>query len=163
METYHQRRPERAITDPAEMLAIIAGQKTMTLAMCKDNEPYLFTVNYGYERDGCCFYFHCAHAGKKLAYLAANPIVWGQIYADDGYMDGSCDHAYHSVQFRGRVTFLESESEKLHAMDVMIDHLESNPVVMKERVRKPGTLGRARLARIDVEIMTAKRHPAPKT
>ncbi len=160
MTTYHQRRPEKAIADESEIIGIIDGQQLMTLAMCKDNEPYLVTVNYGFEAARRCFYFHCARRGKKLDYLAANPVVWGQVVADDGYLDGQCDHAFRSVHFRGHVVILESEADRRHAIDVMIDHLESSPAEVKARFSKPGALDRALLVRVDVESWTGKRNPA---
>ncbi len=101
MDTYHLRRSEKEITDPDQILAIIRGQKYMTLAKCKDNVLYLVTVNYGYDEARNCFYFHCARKVKKQDYLAANPMVWGQIVEDAGYQDGKCDHAFRTVQFQG--------------------------------------------------------------
>lgn len=162
MQTYHQRRPEKAITDEGEMLELIAGERVMTLAMCMDNEPYLVTVNYGYEHERRCFYLHSGRQGKKLDFLRANPVVWGQVVADEGYLDGKCEHAFRSVHFRGRVTFLDSEDDRRHAIEVMIDHLESRPAEVKARFSKPGALNRALVARVDVESMTGTRNPAPK-
>jgi nitroimidazol reductase NimA-like FMN-containing flavoprotein (pyridoxamine 5'-phosphate oxidase superfamily) len=144
------------------MLEIIAGQGVMTLAMCKDNEPYLVTVNYGFEPDKRCFYFHCSRLGKKMAYLRANPVVWGQVLDDRGYLDGECNHAFRSVHFRGRVSFLGSEAEKRYAIEVMIDHLESKPDEVKARFSAPDALDKAILARVDVEDMTGKKNPAKK-
>ena len=60
MTEYHLRRSEKEITDPAEILDVIAAGKHMTLAMCRESEPYLATVNYGYDSDEEAFYFHCA-------------------------------------------------------------------------------------------------------
>jgi uncharacterized protein len=162
VQTYHQRRPEKVIADEQEMLEIIDGQAVMTLAMCKDYEPYLVTVNYGYERDRRCFYFHCARVGKKMDYLKANPVVWGQVLEDNGYLDGECNHAFRTVQFRGRATLLHSDDEKRHALDVMIDHLESDPATVKERFEKPDAMAKVMLVRVDVEEMTGKKSPVKK-
>ena len=162
MQTYHQRRPEKVIADETVMLDVIAGQGIMTLAMCKDNEPYLVTVNYGFEPDKHRFYFHCSRLGKKMDFLQANPVVWGQVLEDNGYIDGECDHAFRTVQFRGRVTILQSEDEKRHAIGVMIDHLESEPEDVKQRMTKPDGMAKLVLARVDVGQMTAKKNPVKK-
>jgi hypothetical protein len=162
MATYHQRRPEKTITDEVELLEIIDGQGFMTLAMCKDNEPYLVTVNYGYEPDKRCFYFHCARQGKKMDFMQANPVLWGQIVEDNGYIDGECDHAFRSVEFRGRVTRLEGDDARRHAIGVMIDHLESDPAEVKKRFDKPEALAKAVVMRVDVEQMTGKKNPIKK-
>lgn len=160
MERYHQRRPEKAISDEQELLDIIDGQAIMTLAMSKDNEPYLVTVNYGYDVASHCFYFHCAQKGKKLDYLRSNPVVWGQVLDDRGYLDGECNHAFASVHFRGRVTFIDDETEKRRALDLMIDHLESEPAVVKEKQLTPERIERTIVGRIDVDVMTGKKGPA---
>lgn len=160
MTTYHQRRPEKAITDETEMIEIIASQNIMTLAMSKDNEPYLVTVNYGFDAAERCFYFHCARTGKKVDFLKANPVVWGQVLDDRGYLDGKCDHAFRSIHFRGRVRFLDDEGERRKAIDTMIDHLESNPAAVKARFSTAASLAKAALVKVQVEEMTSKRNPA---
>ena len=162
MAMYHQRRPEKTISDETEILDIIAAQGIMTLALSKDNQPYLVTVNYGFEKSKRCFYFHCGPAGKKIDFLKANPVVWGQVLEDNGYRDGECDHAFRSVHFRGRVTFLEGDADKRHAVNLMIDHLESDPETVKKRFEKPDSLDKTLLVRIQVEELTAKENPAAK-
>ena len=51
MTDYHFHHPEKMFTDRAELLEIIAGQRLMTLAMAKDGQPYLITVNYGFDAE----------------------------------------------------------------------------------------------------------------
>ena len=156
MQAYHLRRSEKAITDPAEMWAIIAGQKFVTLALCKDNIPYLVTVNYGYDQAAECLYFHCAGEGKKMDYLRANAVVWGQIVEDNGYLDGKCDHAFRSVQFQGRVTFVENIDEKRRTLSLMIDRLESDPEAVKARLATDKALEKVTIGKVSIEAMTGK-------
>lgn len=156
MQTYHLRRSEKAITNPTEMWDIIAMQKYMTLALCKDNAPYLVTVNYGCDQAAGCLYFHCAGEGKKMDYLRANPVVWGQIVEDNGYLDGKCDHAFRAVQFEGRVTFVEDAEEKRRALSLMIDRLESDPEAVKARLITDKALERVTIGQVHIETMTGK-------
>jgi hypothetical protein len=58
MTDYHFHHPEKMFTDRAELLEIIRGQRLMTLAMAKNGQPYLITVNYGFDAEQGCFYFH---------------------------------------------------------------------------------------------------------
>ena len=165
MQPYHLRRAEKAITDNEDLLAIIAGQKYMTLAMCKENEPYLVTLNYGYDATANCFYFHCAGEGKKLDYLAANGAVWGQIIEDRGYLVGKCDHAFRTVHFRGTVSFLddhEDYAEKHHALTLMIDHLEPDPEPMKQRLITEKGVTRVTVGKVTVDFMSGKRNGLKK-
>jgi hypothetical protein len=48
---------------------------------------------------------------------AARARVWGQALIDNGYQQGSCDHLYRTAQFRGKVTFVEDQAEKIHALE----------------------------------------------
>ncbi len=66
VKKYHLRRQEKAIIKKSELLRIIREQKLVTFAMCKNNEPYLVTVNHGFDRRKNCLYFHCATKGKKM-------------------------------------------------------------------------------------------------
>jgi len=159
MEGYHLRRKDKAITDEGVLREIIEGQKFMTLAMCQGDEPYLATLSYGYDADANCFYFHCAQAGRKIDVLTANPVVWGQIIEDGGYLPGQCDHAFRTVQFRGRVTFLEEMEEKRHALTLMIDVLEPDPGPVKERLLVDKRVGPVRVGKVTVELMTGKQSP----
>ena len=124
MLPYHLRRQEKALTTREALLEIIHSQRYLTLALCKEGQPYLVTVNYGFDPATECFYFHCAGEGKKMDYLRANPRVWGQILADDDYLPGECDHAFRSVHFEGRAALLTDREAKRQALRLMIDQLE---------------------------------------
>ncbi len=156
MESYHMRRAEKAITERAELLEIIREQKYMTLALCSGQEPYLVSVNYGYDGEENCFYFHCAREGRKIDYLKANPVVYGQILEDNGYIVGECDHAARTVQFRARATFLESAEAKRRALALMIDQLEPEPEPVKARSLKAPRIAGVTIISLQVETLTGK-------
>ena len=158
MTTYHFHHPEKMFTDRAELLEIIAGQRLMTLAMVKDGEPYLIAVNYGFDPERDCFYFHGTSEGKKIDYLSANPNVWGLVIEDRGYVWGKCDHAYRSVHFAGRVDFLEDEAERRAALALMIRQMEPDPEPLLERLLKRGRVMTTAVGRVQVTMMTGKRN-----
>jgi len=158
MNEYHFHHPEKMFSGRAELLEVIATQRLMTLAMAAEGQPYLITVNYGFDPRQDCFYFHCAPEGKKIAYLQANPNVWGQVIEDHGYLIGKCDHVYRSVHFAGRVTFLQSEEEKGEALTLMIRQLEPDPEPVIERLIKRARLAKTSVGRVQVLHMTGKRH-----
>jgi hypothetical protein len=144
--------------DRAELLEVIAGQRIMTLAMARESQPYLITVNYAFDPACDCFYFHCAPEGRKVAYLLANPNVWGQVIENHGYLTGKCDHAYRSVHFAGYVTFLETVEEKQEAMTFMITQLEPDPEPLLARLVTQGRLAKTTVCQVQVTEMTGKRH-----
>ncbi len=160
MQTYHLRRSEKEIADPAEWQAIIIKQKYMTLALAVDNEPYLVTLSYGYDAEAHCFYFHCAAEGRKMDYWRQNPVVWGQILEDHGYLNGKCSHAFRTVQFRGTVTFLKDLEEKRRAIDLMIDQLEPHPAAVKQQQVTDKSVAHVVIGKITIEFMSGKQNKA---
>jgi len=155
MDRYHTRHPERELT-AEEINQVIAGQRMMTLAMCKDNEPYLVSVNFAYDLHRNCFYFHCSKTGKKMEYLKANPVVWGQILEDKGYTQGECEHHYRTVQFKGIATVLEDDLDVREALVYLIDQQEDDPDPVKKRNIETGKYKKAAMVRVDVEGFTGK-------
>ena len=79
------RRKDKEITDQAAIKKILYETHYVTLAMVKDNEPYLISLSHVYDEEKNCIYFHCASEGKKLDYLKENNTVWGQAIKDYGY------------------------------------------------------------------------------
>jgi len=153
---YHLRREDRSMSERSELLEVIDKQRHMTIAMAKDNNPYLATVNYAFDESSNCFYFHCAGIGKKVDYLKSNSGVWGQILDDLGYMEGECDHAYRTVQFRGAAKLIFRRAEKRKALSLMIEKLEKNPGAAKKKFIKESSLSKVLTVRIDVKEMTGK-------
>jgi nitroimidazol reductase NimA-like FMN-containing flavoprotein (pyridoxamine 5'-phosphate oxidase superfamily) len=162
MISFHPRRIDKTISDPAEMREVLHGQTYMTLAMCKDGEPYLVTMNYAYDEEAGCLYFHCAAEGKKMEYWRANPVVWGQVLEDRGYLAGQCNYAYRSVHFRGRVELLHDREEKRRALRLMIDTLEPDPAPVRKRYIEGASLDKVVVGRVVIEDMSAKVSPPPQ-
>jgi len=151
--SYHVRRKDLEITDEPSLKKVMKTAKYVTIAMCKDNQPYLVSLSQGYDEERNCVYFHCFPEGKKIDYLKSNNIVWGQAMIDSGYIYGECDHYYASVHFSGKVTFLESLEEKRQAIICMMRHLEKDPEPLISRLNLE-KLGKTTIGRIDIESMT---------
>ena len=158
MQKYHNRRPEKVINDQTEIQEIIASQKFLTMSICKDNEPYIVTVNYAYDATANSFYFHAAPVGKKIDYLNANPTVWGQILEDCGYLQGECNHAYRTVQFKGTAVQITDVDAKRAALHLMIDQLEADPDPMKKQFIDESSFKSAVIYQIKVEGFSGKKY-----
>jgi nitroimidazol reductase NimA-like FMN-containing flavoprotein (pyridoxamine 5'-phosphate oxidase superfamily) len=158
METYHElRRKEQEIKDTTELKAILAKTQYVTVAMCRNDEPYLVTLSHGYDEERNAVYFHCAFEGKKIDFLKANDRVWGQAIDDRGYVLGSCDHLFSSVQFSGRVSFVQDAAEKRHALTVMIRQLEREPEKVTAAKVTAAAVAKTCIGRIDIEFLSGKR------
>ncbi len=154
--SYHLRRKDKEITDAVILKKILKTTKYVTIALSKDNMPYLVSLSHGYDEERNCIYFHCATMGKKLDYLKSNNTVWGQAILDYGYADGKCDHLYASVHFQGKVTFLEKYEEKLSAIECIIRQLDRNPERLLEGIDAE-RLKATTVGRIDLDYISGKK------
>jgi nitroimidazol reductase NimA-like FMN-containing flavoprotein (pyridoxamine 5'-phosphate oxidase superfamily) len=151
------RRKEKAITEVKELKAILQQAKFITIAMCKDNEPYLVSMSHGYDPKKNCLYFHCAKEGKKIDILKDNNVVWGQALYDNGYIHGKCNHSYATTMFKGPVTFLEDFEEKKVALHLMVYQLEDDPEVYLSKPISEKAITSVTIGRIDIEYMSGKK------
>ncbi len=156
MKSWHNRHPDKAITDPAEIARIVAGQKFLTLALCAENQPYLVTLSHAFDAERNCFYFHCAPTGRKLDVIRANPHVYGQVLEDCGYVPGECEHRYRTVQFDGTAEQVADPDEKLHALRLLVGRLEPEPEPVKVRLLKPERLEGVAVIRVEVTGWSGK-------
>ena len=157
--SFHVRRKDREVTDPAELRRVLKTTQYVTVALCMDNEPYLVALSHGYDEAKNCIYFHCATEGKKLAYRKANNRVWGQAVLDFGVTD-ECDYVYESVHFSGKMHLISDIGEKQHAVEALVRQLSRDPEKKLAQL-KPEKLEKATIGRIDIEYMTGKKG-APK-
>ncbi len=157
--SFHVRRKEREITDQEEMKRVLAQTKYVTVALCKDNEPYLVALSHGYDAERNCLYFHCAAEGKKLVYAEANPKVWGQAVLDFGVTD-ECDYAYTCVHFSGTMTLVENAEEKWRGLKALILQVAPNPEMKLSKV-KPEKVAQVTIGKIDIAYLSGKRHQQP--
>jgi uncharacterized protein len=136
MSEYHMHRKDREIVDPQEIREILKKGKYVVIAMCRDNEPYVATLSYGYDESKNCLYFHAALKGLKLDFFKANPLVCATVIEDGGYFADDCKQLYRSVVFWGNMVVVEPLEEKKYGMEVLLKHLEPNPQIMREKSLK---------------------------
>jgi len=104
--------------------------------MCRDNEPYIVTLSYGYDSASNSLYFHCAPSGLKLDFIAANAQVCATVIEDGGYVANECGHNYRTVVFLGNLRIVTDLDEKKHGMDILLNHLENNSTVIQDKLLK---------------------------
>jgi hypothetical protein len=158
---YHLRRKDKAMPDPADQLAVIRGGKFLTLALCRDNEPYLVSLCYAHSEAERCFYVHSALQGKKLDFLRANQRVWGQILEDRGYVGGAATYAYRSVMFEGLAEFVEEPEAKRRALAALLERYEPGAEALKARMLAGNMVDKTAVVRLRVLALSGKQSPAP--
>jgi hypothetical protein len=158
MAKYHMQKKDREITDQNELIEILKQGKYATISMCRENEPYLATLNYGYDKVKNALYFHCAKKGLKIDFIQENPRVCGTIIEDLGYMTDECEQKYRSVVFWGEMFFIEDLKEKKHGIDVLINHLEKNPGKVKGKsIKSEQRYKDVGILRLDIKELTGKK------
>jgi uncharacterized protein len=158
---YHVRRVDRALTDPAKLERVLMETQYVTIAMCKDNTPYLVSLSHAYDPEKRNIYFHCASEGKKIDYIHANPKVWGQAIIDKGYVEGKCNHLYITAMFEGTIHLAAGNEEKRRIMNYLFDRQEKKSPTgevdsHKERITRDTELDRMNAGWIAVEEITGK-------
>ena len=158
MAKYHFRPTEKTTSDPQVLDNIITNGKYVVLALCRNDEPYIVTLSYGYDRDKQVLYCHCAKKGLKLDFIRSNKRVCGTVIMDGGYIQGECGQPFQSIVFRGTVDEIHDIVEKKHAMSVLLNHLEDNPNIVRERSLKNEKIYNAfGILRINLEETRAKK------
>jgi nitroimidazol reductase NimA-like FMN-containing flavoprotein (pyridoxamine 5'-phosphate oxidase superfamily) len=157
---YHMNRADREIAGRDELLELLKAGKYTTLALCRGEEPYVVTLSYGYDHERNALYFHTAAKGLKLDFIAANPQACGTVIHDDGYVRDQCMHYFRSIVFRGTMAMVDDPAEKLHAMEVLADHLEADPEKRKAKLRRMDDEAWKGLAvlRLDIAGMDGKKY-----
>ena len=142
--------------DRADQLAVLRGQKYLSLAMARDNQPYLVSLNYAFDEQEECFFVHSAPEGRKLEFMRHNPHVWGQVIEDLGYVTGQCSHAYRSVMFEAQAHFVEDLEQKRRALALMIEHADPDPEPLKQKLGATSDLEHLVVLRLTVSWMGGK-------
>ncbi|MDP4269334.1 MAG: pyridoxamine 5'-phosphate oxidase family protein [Bacteroidota bacterium] len=137
MQKYHlHNRPNREIKADSDIYEILKNGKYSVISMCRDNEPYIVTLSYGFDSENKTLYFHCAPQGLKLDFIGANSQVCATVIEDGGYVINECGHNYRTVVFWGIMTIVTDLEEKIHGMSVLLNHLESDSMVIKDKLFK---------------------------
>ncbi|MFX1574112.1 MAG: pyridoxamine 5'-phosphate oxidase family protein [Promethearchaeota archaeon] len=160
MAKYHMRRIEKEISNKEELTDILKNGKYTTISLCKENEPYIVTLSYGYDVNKPALYFHCAKEGQKIDFIKFNPNACGTVLEENGYIDG-CGQAFRSVVYRGRMEIIETLEEKKKGLDILIDHLEHDPIPIKNKfLNKVSSYEKLGMLRLDITDISGKEEKA---
>ena len=154
------RRIEKEISNKEELTDILKNGKYTTISLSKENEPYIVTLSYGYDIDKHALYFHCAKEGQKIDFIKFNPNVCGTVIEENGYIDG-CGQAFRSVIYRGRMEIIETLEEKKKGLDILINHLERDPILIKNKfLNKDNSYEKLGMLRLDITDISGKEEKA---
>jgi len=154
------RRIEKEISSQEELIGILKKGKYTIISLSKENEPYIVTLSYGYDESRHALYFHCAKEGQKIDFIKFNPNVCGTVIEENGYIDG-CGQAFRSVIYRGRMEIIETLEEKKKGLDILINHLERDPILIKNKfLNKDNSYEKLGMLRLDITDISGKEEKA---
>jgi uncharacterized protein len=158
MKKYHlHNRPDRELKSETDINAILINGKFAVISMCRENEPYIVTLSYGYDPEKKALYFHCAQQGLKLDFIEANSKVCATVIEDGGYIKGECEHEFRSVVFWGDMQEVKELEEKKHGMNILLQHLEGQDSVIKQKTLKAeGFYSKMKILRLDIAQICGK-------
>jgi nitroimidazol reductase NimA-like FMN-containing flavoprotein (pyridoxamine 5'-phosphate oxidase superfamily) len=153
------RKPNRQIQDPALLEDILRRGRVLRLAMCRDDQPYVLPLNYGFQQGR--IYLHTGRQGLKLEYLRANPRVCFEVSVDVELAPGPLACAwnchYLCVLGFGRAVEVTDEEERRQGL-LAVTAQYAGP---GDHQLRPESLARALVLRIDIEELSGKRNPPP--
>jgi uncharacterized protein len=158
MQSFHlQNRPDRELTSEAEITQVLKDGKYAVISMCRDNEPHIVSLSYGFDLENTALYFHCAKVGMKIDFIQSNPSVCATVIHDGGYVNGHCEHHYKTAVFRGNMSIVTDLAEKKHGMAVLLKHLETDPDVVKRLMLKSDeAYSKMEILKLQIVQITAK-------
>lgn len=158
MQNYHlKNRPNREVTQVAEIQQILSNGKYSVIAMCRDNEPYIVTLSYGYDLDQNALYFHCSLQGLKLDFIRSNPLVCATVIEDGGYVENECEHIFRTAVFWGKMSVVTILEEKKHGMKILLNHLESSPgTIQRLQQKSDEAYSRMEILKLEITQIHAK-------
>ena len=157
MPGYHMFKAEKEIFDRTALMDILGKGRFTTIALCRDNEPYIVTLSYGYDTERNCLYFHTALKGAKLDFIREGGKVCATIIEDRGYKHGQCGHAYRSLVLSGTMTIVEGVEEKRHGFEVLLSHQEKDPEGPRAKfLPNEASYSGALILRLDIEELRGK-------
>lgn len=111
-----------------QAMTVLKNAKFLHLAFAVDNEPYLVTLNYGYDMN--YLYFHSSTKGKKIDMIEKNPNICYELnYGGDIY---SHEHAcnwgtkYRSLIGRGKAELLNTDAERITGLKAIMRKYSGN-------------------------------------
>jgi uncharacterized protein len=153
------RRTDRQISDREKLKAMLDGADACRLAFAVGGEPYIVTLNFGYEWEGelPVLYFHCAREGRKLEMMRANPRVCFELDVDHALSVGPspCDWGmkFASIVGYGTLSEIRDDEKRRSGLDTLLRHYGWSG----EGSYGEGALGATTILRLDVEELSGKR------
>ena len=116
------RRKDKEIVDTSTIKDIIEKATVCRLGMAFENKPYIVPLCFGFRDD--VLYFHSSLKGQKIDYIRNNSTVCFEfdLISEPRESEEPCSWGmtYQSVIGFGKAVFIEDESEKHKALNIIM-------------------------------------------
>ena len=147
------RRADKAITDPAQIEAIIRRAQVCRLGLCQGEQPYIVPMCFGLVENR--LYLHCAAEGHKIDVLSVNPNVCVEFDIDQEIVPApsACriSMKYRSVIGFGTATVVDDPEEKRRGLEAIVLQYADRCEGMSEQA-----VARTTVIRVDIQEFTGK-------
>jgi len=154
-------RKDKEICDRRIMEETLAKAPVCRVGFALDNEPYIVPMTYVYL--GGRLYFHGARRGKKIDLLRKNNRVCFEASVIGGAIPSTSacgwSMSYRSVVGYGKAVLVEDAAEKNEALAEIVRKYTGKD----EGSGAEDAVAKTAVIRIDIDSMTGKQSPAPKT
>ena len=132
----------------------MAKAQVCRLGLCRDNQPYIVPVSFGY--DGSFLYFHTAPEGKKIEFIAANNRVCFELEHQVKLLPDETDpcrwsFSFFSVIGFGKIEEITDPESKIEALNQIMRHYSGREWRFSDEM-----LAKIRVWRILIEQITGK-------
>lgn len=154
------RRKEREISDYNIMLTIADKCDCIRLGFVDGEDAYIVPLNFGCEnKDGhMIIYCHGAKDGKKAGLIKLNGRASFEMDTKHELVeaDRACGYSYlyQSVMGKGEIGFVEEYKEKIHALEIIMNHYSDN----RDWKFDEKAVNSTAVIKISVKEWTAKEH-----
>lgn len=128
-EQPQMRRRDREVRAFSELEQILRSGRIVHLGLMDSDCPYVVPMHYGLEIENRAWilYLHSASSGHKIDLIRNNPVCFAEIDCDMELISGgdnACSYgaAFSSVMGKGTVEVLEKPEEKIHGLQVLMEH-----------------------------------------
>ena len=123
----------------------------------EDGYPYTIPINYFYDQQDQCIYFHGAKAGHRVDAIRADDRVCFTVWGGDSRREGHWEWDVTSVVIFGRCSLVTDPALAAEKVRALAMNYYPSAELVEEEMKPDGDLTRMQLFAIHIDAMTGKR------
>ena len=151
------RKNDKEIKDGKCIEWILKEATVCRIALCDNDKPYIVPMNFGFKDNS--LYLHSAHEGRKIDLIIENNNICFEVDIETEILpsDNACSWGmkYYSVIGFGKGQFIKNESEKISALDIIMQKYSHNSSESFEYSKS--ALDKTALIKVEIESLTGKK------